>query len=107
MAGWIKAACARGRMEDYNEIGRDLHLGDQYFMTLMEKDGLVGVIIFQRIGDRLHIITMGGENVILMKEQVLAYWESVAISIGCTSISYKGRIGWKRVLKEYEFIEYE
>ena len=107
VAVWIKAACSHGRIDDYKAIGTSLHMGDQYFMSLMEDGTLIGVIVFERLGDRLHIISIGGDGLIRMKAQIIAYWEAVALAIGCTSISFKGRIGWKRVLKEYEFIEDE
>jgi hypothetical protein len=103
VADLISVSCRRGGGDATPDELRELCKQPGHMLILL--DG--GVAILQRCGDFLHIRSLGGRGFLKQIPDLMPVWWDIAILIGCTGLSLKGRRGWSRVLENYGFVQSE
>ena len=58
-------------------------------------------MILERAGDMLHVVSMGGKNIVCRLDEVVEACWRIASHVGCSGISFKGRKAWSRIMGKY------
>src|SRR5512139_990047 len=99
----IRAACEQsGGLETVEDIHDKVRRGQGYVLVNVDDET---AIVFERSDHCLHVVSMGGRNIVGRVGQLVDACWLVAGYVGCKGISYKGRKGWNRLLARYGFRE--
>jgi hypothetical protein len=87
-------------LETADDLYRKVTTGDGYMLVTVDDNT---ALVFERAGRFLHLVAMGGVDMVKrVGELVNASW-MIAGHIGCSGLSFRGRKGWNRLLKKHGF----
>lgn len=73
--------------------------------VLVKVDDWEAALILERAGDCMHVVSMGGRNIISRLDEVVGCCWRIARHIGCEGISFKGRKAWSRIMGKYGCVD--
>jgi len=76
--------------------------GDGCILVMVDDDT---ALILERAGDFMHVVSMGGKNIISRLDDLVAACWDIAHHVGCTGISFKGRKAWSRIMGKYGCVD--
>lgn len=101
VAPLIAASCAHtGGAETVEAIHAKVRTGNGYMLALIDDDS---AIVFERSDHCLHVVSIGGRNIVNRLDDFLDGLYRIASYVGARGVSFKGRKGWTRLLTPYGF----
>jgi hypothetical protein len=96
----IEASCRHSfGLETADNLRSRVASGDG--CVLVKVDDWEAALILERAGDRLHVVSMGGKNMVRRLDEVVDACWRIASHIGCKGISFRGRKAWARLMGKY------
>lgn len=75
-----------------------------HILAIIEDRGYpIGACVFQRDADWLHVVSLGGKNIIANLPELVDWWARIAGAAGCIGLSLRGRKGWDRLFARFGF----
>lgn len=80
-----------------------IHKASEAGDILILKIGDVAAMAFEIVGESFHCTAIGGESMNEWLDCLINYGESIAKKLGLKEVTIKGRMGWGKVLKQYDY----
>ena len=103
VSGWLEKACRYTAGEETPEGLKEKCGKPGHVLVVIEDPAPVGACVFQRDADWLHVVSLGGSNIVSNIAELVDWWARIAAATGCIGLSLRGRKGWDKVFYPFGF----